>query len=381
MVNNPLRELGELGQSVWLDNLSRKLITSGRLNQFIVEDGLRGITTNPTIFQKAISGSADYDGLIKGLLERGITNEKELFLSLAMRDVSDAADMLLPIYEETGGRDGYVSIEVSPDLAYAPDKTIQEAEYLYATIGRKNILVKVPATSVCIPAIEYLIGQGINVNVTLLFSVARYEEVAEAYIRGLEKRAGENQPINMIASVASFFVSRVDTLIDRLLMEGTMAETSNTRKEDFQRLMGRAAVANAITAYGRYQDIFSSKRFQSLQREGAATQRVLWASTGTKNPDYSDVKYAEELIAPDTVNTMPESLMEAFRNHGRPVTAIRGDIAGQPDPLITELRDAGIDIELIAAELENEGVKLFADSFSSVLSEVAKKRDILLSKQ
>lgn len=381
MVNNPLIELGRLGQSVWLDNLSRKLITSGRLNRFIEEDGLRGITTNPTIFQKAISGSADYDGLIKDLLEQGITDEKELFLKLAMRDVSDAADLLLPIYEKTGGRDGYVSIEVSPDLAYDPDTTIREAEYLYGTIGRKNILVKVPATGVCIPAIEYLISQGININVTLLFSVVRYEEVAEAYIRGIEKRVEKKQPINMIASVASFFVSRVDTLIDRLLMERAAAETSKARKEDFQRLLGRAAVANARTAYGRYQAIFSSKRFQSLQREGATTQRVLWASTGTKNPDYSDVKYAEELIATDTVNTMPESLMEAFRNHGRPVTAIQVDNTGQPDSLITELRDAGIDIELIAGELENEGVKLFADSFSSVLGEVGKKRDILLSKQ
>jgi transaldolase len=379
MANNPLIELGKLGQSVWLDNLSRKLIISGRLEQFIREDGLRGITTNPSIFQKAISGSSDYDDLIRELLERGITDEKELFLNLAIRDVSDAADKLLPVYKETCGRDGYVSIEVSPDLAYDPAATIQEAEYLFSTIGRQNILIKVPATGVCIPAIEHLIAEGINVNITLLFSVKRYEEVAEAYIRGIEKRAEKNQPIKMIASVASFFVSRVDTLADRLLTEKIASETSEASKEDFRGLMGRAAVANARTAYSRYLEIFSSKRFHTLQNKGAASQRVLWASTGRKNPAYSDVKYVEELIAPDTVNTMPETLMEAFRDHGRPITYIP-DNAGHADSFFSELRAMGIDIEMVAGELEKEGVKLFADSFASVLSEVAKKRDILLSK-
>ncbi len=379
MTNNPLIELGKLGQSVWLDNLSRSIITSGRLGRFINEDGLRGITTNPTIFQKAISGSTDYDGLIKELLDKGITDEKELFLRLAIRDVSDAADLLLPVYEKTGGRDGYVSIEVSPDLAYNPEATIREAEYLFSTIGRKNILVKVPATGVCIPAVEQLIAEGINVNITLLFSVRRYEQVAEAYIKGLEKRAEENQPINTIASVASFFVSRVDTLVDRILTERAASEEPDQGRKYFSSLLGKAAVANARSAYAHYLGIFSSKRFLALQSKGAATQRVLWASTGVKNPAYSDIKYVEELIAPDTVNTMPEQLIEAFRAHGRPVAGIRDNV-WHIDPFFSELRAAGIDIEEIAGTLEKEGVKLFADSFTSVLSGIAKKRDILLSK-
>lgn len=379
MNNNPLVELGKLGQSVWLDNLSRKLITSGRLSRFIEEDGLKGITSNPTIFQKAISGSADYDGLVRELMDRGITNEKELFLNLAIRDVSDAADLLLPVYEKTNGRDGFVSIEVSPDLAYDPEATIQEAEYLFSTIGRKNILVKVPATAVCIPAIEHLIAEGININITLLFSVKRYEDVAEAYVRGIEKRAEKNQPVNTIASVASFFVSRVDTLVDKRLTEKISLEKSEGKKENIQGLLGRAAVANAKNAYARYLSIFSSKRFLSVESKGAASQRMLWASTGTKNPAYKDVKYVEELIAPDTVNTMPEALMDAFRDHGKIMADIR-DSAGKDGPFFSELEAAGIDIEEVARELEKEGVKLFADSFTAVLSEVAKKRDILLSK-
>ncbi len=379
MNNNPLIELGKLGQSVWLDNLSRKLITSGKLSRFIEEDGLKGITSNPTIFQKAISGSADYDGLVREFMDRGITTEKELFLNLAIRDVSDAADLLLPVYEKTNGRDGYVSIEVSPDLAYDHDATIKEAEYLFSTIGRKNILVKVPATAVCIPAIEHLIAEGININITLLFSVKRYEDVAEAYIRGIEKRTEKNQPVNTIASVASFFVSRVDTLVDKLLTEKMSLEQTEGKKENIRNLFGRAAVANAKNAYTRYLSIFSSKRFLSVQSKGGASQRVLWASTGTKNPAYKDAKYVEELIAPDTVNTMPEALMDAFRDHGK-ITADIRDSAGKDGPFFSELRAAGIDIEEVAGELEKEGVKLFADSFTAVLSEVAKKMDILLSK-
>lgn len=380
MATNPLIELGELGQSVWLDSLSRKLITSGRLEQLIRGDGLKGITTNPTIFQKAISGSSDYDILIMQLLSRGITRDKELFLGLAMHDVSEAADLLLPVYEKTGGRDGYVSIEVSPDLAYDPDATTREAEYLHSTIGKKNILIKVPATASCIPAIEYLISQGINVNVTLLFSVSRYEEVAFAYIRGIEKRLDRHQPVDKIASVASFFVSRVDTLIDKLLSEAAALETPESGKSAIYRLMGRAAVANAKTAYLRYKDIFSSHRFQALHNQGAVPQRVLWASTGTKNSAYSDVKYVEELIAPDTVNTMPESLMEAFRKHGRAVIG-NMDNPGQTASFFSELKTAGIDIEETAITLEEEGVRLFADSFASVLDEVSRKRDVLSAQQ
>lgn len=378
MGKNPLVGLKELGQSIWLDNLSRKLIRSGELKRFIKEDGLSGITSNPTIFQKAISGSADYDVSLRRMIDQGIKNEKELFLGLAIEDVSTAAEMLRPIYEATQGLDGLVSIEVSPDLAYDTDATISEARHLFSTIGKKNILVKVPATKQGLPAIESLISQGININVTLLFSVRRYEEVAEAYVRGLEKRLNKGDPIHEIASVASFFVSRVDTLIDKLLETRLSSAASRSEKDSVAGLLGKAAVANAKIAYRTYKNIFSGERFLSLKKRGGQIQRILWGSTGTKNPQYSDIKYVEELIAPDSVNTLPEATIEAFKDHGQAKITI-GDHLEGAERTFQELKPMGINIDEVTDQLEREGVTLFSDSFFALLKEISLKRDSLLS--
>jgi transaldolase len=378
MSKNSLMDLKELGQSIWLDNLSKKLIRSGELKRRIDEDGLSGITSNPTIFQKAISGSTDYDASLRKMIDQGIRSEKELFFGLAIEDVSNAAEMLRPIYETTQGLDGFVSIEVSPDLAYDTDATIAEARQLFSTIGKKNILIKVPATRQGLPAIEQLINDGVNVNVTLLFSTKRYEEVAEAYLRGLEKRRDRGEPIHDIASVASFFVSRVDTLIDKLL-ESQLSSASAT-SEKVAVLLGKAAVANAKIAYQRYRAIFSNKRFLSLKEKGGHLQRLLWGSTGTKNPKYSDIKYVEELIGPDSINTLPETTIEAFRDHGRPGVTI-GEHLVEAERLFQELRSFGIEIEEVTDQLEHEGVKLFYDSFISLLNEISQKRDLFLLMQ
>ena len=379
MSNNPLIDLRELGQSIWLDNLSRKLIHSGELKRFIEEDGLSGITSNPTIFQKAISGSPDYDVSLQGMLDKGIRDEKELFLGLAFEDVSTAATMLWPTYQATQGLDGYVSIEVSPDLAYDTQATIAEAKRIFSTIDKKNILIKVPATQQGLPAIEQLIGEGVNVNVTLLFAVKRYEEVVEAYLRGLEKRARSGQSIRDIASVASFFVSRVDTLTDKLLDVQISNAASRAEKDKIGRLLGQAAVANAKIAYKKYGDIFSSKRFSSLKERGARTQRLLWGSTGTKNPKYSDIKYVEELIAPETVNTLPETTLMAFKDHGQAKITIQ-DRLEEAEKLPQELQSVGVALSQVTEQLESEGVKSFSDSFFSLLKDIAMKRESLLFK-
>lgn len=379
MNNNPLIGLKELGQSVWLDNLSRKLIQSGELKRLIEEDGLSGITSNPTIFQKAISGSADYDASLRRMIDRGIKDEKELFLGLAFEDISNAANMLWPVYQSTNGLDGLVSIEVSPDLAYDTDATISEARRLFSTIGKKNILVKVPASKQGLPAIEQLISEGVNINVTLLFSIERYEKVAEAYLRGLERRASEGQPINEIASVASFFVSRVDTLIDKLLETRLPSATSKVKKDEIAGLFGKAAVAGAKIAYKKYQGIFSGKRFLALKEKGANIQRILWGSTGTKNPTYSDIKYVEELIAPDSINTLPETTIKAFKDHGQARITI-SDHLEEAERLFPKLKSVGIDINEVTEQLEKEGVQLFSDSFFALLKEIAKKRESFLIK-
>jgi len=378
MSDNPLRKLQEIGQSVWLDNLSRHLMDSGELNRWIEEDGVTGITSNPTIFQKAISGSKDYDASLKSLLGRGIRDEKELFLGLAMEDIARAADMLWPIYRQSGGKDGLVSVEVSPDLAYDPEKTMAEAHRLFSTIGKKNILIKVPGTEPGLSAVEQLTAEGVNVNITLLFSRDRYEKVAEAYLRGLEKRTRRGHPIREIVSVASFFVSRVDTLADKLLENRMASASTDAAGKKIQGLMGQAAVANAKLAYQKYKGIFSSKRFLDLK--GANVQRILWGSTGTKNPAYSDIKYVQELIGPDSINTLPESTLLAFKDHGRAQITI-GDRLEEAERIFRELHAAGVDIHQVTEQLEKEGVKLFADSFSLLLKEIAAKRDSLLSKK
>jgi transaldolase/glucose-6-phosphate isomerase len=380
MKKNPLIGLKELGQSVWLDTLSRKLINSGELKRLIDEDGLSGITSNPTIFQKAISGSTDYDASLRRMINKGIKDEKELFLGLANEDVSNAADRLWPTYQSTHGLDGFVSIEVSPDLAYDTDATISEARRLFSTIGKKNILVKVPATKQGLPAIEQLTSEGVNVNVTLLFSIERYEEIAESYLRGLEKRVNKGQPISEIASVASFFVSRVDTLTDKLLETQLSSATSKAEKDKIASLFGKAAVANAKIAYKKYKNIFSGKRFLTLKEKGGLIQRILWGSTGTKNPKYSDIKYVEELIAPDSINTLPETTLDAFKNHGQAKITI-SDHLEEVERVFPELKSVNIEINAITEQLEREGVKLFSDSFFALLKEIAQKRDSFLLKK
>ena len=378
MNGNALRKLQKIGQSVWLDNLSRHLLDSGELKRWIEEDGVTGVTSNPTIFQKAISGSKDYDASLKNLLDKGIRDEKELFLDLAMEDIARAADMLWPAYRQSGGKDGFVSIEVSPDLAYDPGKTVAEAQRLFSAISKKNILIKVPGTKAGLPAIEQLTAEGVNVNVTLLFSRNRYEEVAEVYLRGLEKRTRQGQPIQEIVSVASFFVSRVDTLADKLLETRMASASTDPAKQKMKNLLGQAAVANAKLAYQKYKNIFSSTRFLDLK--GANVQRILWGSTGTKNPNYSDIKYVQELIGPDSINTLPEATLMAFKDHGRAQITI-GDRLEDAERLFIELKAAGVDINQVTEQLEKEGVKLFSDSFSLLLKEIAAKRDSFLSKK
>ena len=377
MNENRLKKLQSLGQSAWLDNLSRDLLNSGQLRKWI-DDGVTGITSNPTIFQKAIAGSRDYDESLRTILAKGVSGDRELFFHLAVEDISRAADFLRPVYESTGGLDGYVSIEVSPDLAYDSEKTTAEARHLFSTIGKKNVLIKVPATRQGVPAIETLTAEGVNVNVTLLFSVKRYEEIAWAFIRGLEERSARGLPVADIASVASFFVSRVDTLVDKLLEIRTASSRTEAEKSQLQSLRGRAAVANAVVAYRAYREIFGGPRFRALK--GARVQRILWGSTGTKNPAYSDVKYVDELIGPGSINTLPEATLKAFLDHGNPRLTIEDDLAAA-EKLFPQLAAFQIDMEQVAEQLENEGVKLFAESFDSLLKDIREKKKALNSQR
>src|SRR3990172_5338633 len=300
---NPLVQLQEFGQSPWYDYIRRGLITSGELQAMIEKDGLLGITSNPSIFEKAIGGSTDYNDALKKIAA-DVTGIKEIYETLAIKDIQDAADLMRPVYKQTKTRDGYVSLEVSPDLAYNTQGTIEEAVRLHQMVKRDNVLIKVPATPEGLPAIEYLLGEGININVTLLFSVETYEEVAWAYISGLEMLAAMNGDVRKIASVASFFVSRIDSLVDSLI-EAKLKETADPRqKAALQSLTGKVAVANAKIAYLKFQEIFSSPRFEALKEKGAKAQRVLWASTGTKNPRYLDTYYVDNLFGPATLHTI-----------------------------------------------------------------------------
>jgi len=375
---NPIKKLREINESIWLDNLSRNLINSGGLQRLIYEDGITGITSNPTIFQKAISGSKDYDLSLRRFLAEGMRDEKELFLGLAVEDISGAAQLFWPAYLRSGGLDGYVSIEVSPDLANNTEKSVAEAKRLFSAIGRKNILVKVPGTKEGLPAIEELTFEGVNVNVTLLFSVSRYEEVAEAYLRGLEKRVRQGKPVDEVLSVASFFVSRVDTMVDKLLESRLASAASEGEREKIKSTMGKAAVANAKVAYKKYREFFGSRRFQSLPK--ARVQRILWGSTGTKNPQYSDVKYVDELIGRDSINTLPDATLKAYIDHGQTQVTIDKGIR-EAEGVFSQLSELGIDIDKVTADLERDGVKLFSDSFFALLKEIAQKRDAFLAEK
>ena len=367
-MNNPLLQLTQLGQSLWYDYITRDLLTSGDLKKLIAEDGLRGMTSNPTIFEKAIAGSHLYDGDIRRLTDQGHT-PAQIFESLAVADVRAACDVFLPLYHGLDGADGYVSSEVSPTLANDSDGTIQEAQRLWQAVGRPNAMIKIPGTRAGLPAITRCIADGINVNVTLLFSVERYAAVIEAFLAGLESRLGDGLPIQAVASVASFFVSRVDTKVDPLL----------ERARGGTPLLGKIAIANAALAYGIFERTLSTSQWMRLVDAGARPQRPLWASTSTKDPRLPDIYYVEALAAPQTVNTLPPETFAAYRDHGAPAVRIHEHVATAPAQL-DALRTTGIDLTAITRELEDEGVAKFAASHAAVLAGIEAKTGALASR-
>ncbi len=366
-----LKDLQQQGQSIWLDFIQRGLMTSGELKRLVDEDGLVGITSNPAIFEKAISGSTDYAEALKALAREQL-DAKTMYERLAIQDIQDAADILRPVYDRTGKRDGYVSLEVSPHLASDTNGSLEEARRLWKTVARPNVLIKVPGTPEGIPAIQQLLSEGINVNVTLLFAQERYQEVAEAYVSGLEQAAAKGGDVSGIASVASFFISRIDTLVDKKLTERLQAATSPEQQADLKRLMGKIAIANGKQTYQLYKRIFSGPRWDALAKQGAKTQRVLWASTSTKNPDYRDVLYVEELIGPDTVNTMPPATLDAFRDHGQARASLEEDLAGA-DEIMGALAKAGISMKEVTDQLLDEAVRLFSEPFDKLLQTIARQ--------
>jgi transaldolase len=365
MSKSRLHQLSELGQSVWIDFLSRQMLQSGKLERMMEQDAVVGITSNPTIFQKAISEGDLYDEQIRALLDE-LDDPKEIFWQLAEKDVGDACDVLRPVWDAGNGQDGYVSIEVDPNLAGDTERTTAEARRLHAEIDKPNLHVKIPATKEGLPAIEEMIASGKNINVTLIFSLRRYEEVAEAYIRGLERLVESGGDPSKVASVASFFVSRVDTETDKRLDD----------LGGHDELKGKLAIANAKLAYERYKQLFSGERWDRLAADGATKQRCLWASTSTKNPDYRDVMYVEELIGPETVNTMPEETIEAFQDHGEVALTLEQGV-DDAKRLFEQLAEAGIDYDDVVRVLEEEGVQKFADSFAELLDGIRAKRGAL----
>ena len=369
---NPLRVLNTLGQSVWFDYIRRSELTSGNLKALIDADGVSGVTSNPSIFEKAIAGSNDYDEAIRKLVEAGVETPL-IFEALEVEDIRTAADIFRPVYDSTGGRDGFVSIEVAPTLARDTQGTIAEAHRLWQKVDRPNILVKVPGTAEGLPAIQHLLGEGININITLLFAIERYEEVAWAYIAALEKLAHEGKPLDRIASVASFFVSRIDALVDKELETRVPAATSGEEKQRLEWLEGKTAIANAKLAYVKFKEIFASPRFQALAQKGARVQRMLWASTGTKNPKYSDTLYIDTLIGPDTINTMPVASLSAYRDHGNPALRIEEGLELARNAM-EQLAAEGLDLAAMTRKLEEQGVDLFTKDYEKLLGALAEKR-------
>jgi len=368
MIVNPLVALGASGQSPWLDYIHRGMIGSGELARRIAEDGIRGVTSNPTIFEKAVSTGHDYDAQIVALAKAG-TPLLESYKRIVTDDIRAAADILRNVYNTTGGEDGYVSLEVDPDLARDTERTIARARELFDAVGRPNVMIKIPGTREGLPAVEETVASGVPVNVTLIFSVRRYEEVVEAYMKGLERLlAGGGDP-RKAASVASFFVSRLDTAVDPMLMAVVARWPGSPKAETALSLLGKAAVASARLAYGRFGDLYANPRWKALAARGARKQRPLWASTGTKNPKYSDVKYVEELIGPGTVNTMPPQTMDAFRDHGKVADALAGSVP-EAKAVLDDLGLLGIGIEEVCDRLEAEGVQSFLDSHRKLLAAI-----------
>jgi transaldolase / glucose-6-phosphate isomerase len=368
---NPLRDLQRYGQSIWLDYIRRNLLTSGELKKLIDDDGLRGMTSNPAIFEKAIVGSTDYTDLLGTLAQKQHLDAKARYEVLAIRDIQDAADFLRPVYDATKRRDGYVSLEVSPYLARDGQGTLDEARRLWEAVERENVMIKVPGTTEGIPSFQQLISEGININVTLLFAQEVYERVADAYIAGLEQLAASGGDVSRMASVASFFISRIDTLIDSKVNEKLKAKPDAQQETQLQGVLGKVAIANAKLTYQKYLKIFSGARWDKLVAKGAQTQRVLWASTSTKNPAYRDVIYVEELVGKDTVNTVPPATLDAFRDHGKVRESLTEDIEGAKKTM-SELAKSGISMKEVTDQLTNEGVKLFADAFDKLLAAVEK---------
>lgn len=363
MSTNPLLNLKQLGQSIWCDQLGRSLIEQGVLKRMIEEDGVAGVTSNPTIFEKSIAGGADYDEPLAALARAG-KSAAEIYDALVTEDIRRAADIFLPVYEKSQGADGFISLEVSPDLADDADGTVREAHRLFNMVGRPNVMIKVPATGAGLVAVEQLLFDGLNINVTLIFSVAVYERVAEAYIRALEKRRAEGKA-GAVASVASFFVSRIDTAVDKQLAEKIAAGNASARA-----LLSQAAIANSRLAYRSYQRLFESDRFRRL---GASVQRPLWASTSTKNPALPDVLYVEELIGPSTVNTLPPATIDAFRDHGKPRISITEKVT-EATAVMNGLAKLGIDFPAITAQLARDGVIAFQKSFATLMDVIEKRR-------
>jgi len=368
---NPLKTLLSYGQSVWLDYIRRDLIESGELKRLIEEDGLRGMTSNPAIFEKAIVDSKYYADLLKSLDQRPDLDASGRYEVLAIRDIQAAADALRPVYDSSKRRDGYVSLEVSPYLARDTQATLHEARRLWKAVGRENLMVKVPGTAEGIPVFQQLIGEGININVTLLFAQDVYEAVAQAYIAGLEQFASKGGDVSRMASVASFFISRIDSAVDAILSSRLKAAKDEREKAALQSLLGKIAIANGKQTYQRYLKIFSGDRWAKLAAKGAQTQRVLWASTSTKNPDYSDVMYVDELIGPDTVNTIPPATFDSFRDHGHPRTSLTENVTAANETM-NNVAKLGISMKEVTDKLTDDGVRLFAEAFDKLLKAVEK---------
>lgn len=369
MKENKLKQLNILGQSIWLDYIRRDLIENGELKRLIFEDGLSGMTSNPSIFEKAITQSQLYKEDIKKMALEG-KDSLEIYEALSQTDVENAALEFLHIFDDTNGEDGLVSLEVNPHLAFNTKGTIAEAHHLWTALNSKNILIKVPGTKEGLLAIKQLISDGINVNVTLLFGLDRYRQVADAYIIGLEDRLAKGLPVNNISSVASFFISRIDGLIDPMLEE--IIKQDDDRQPIAKDLLGQVAIANAKAAYQIYKEIFTSKRFDKLAKLGAHPQRLLWASTSTKNKNYNDLKYIEALIGPETVNTITLETLEAYRDHGNPKSLLE-DNPDHAKKILTELQSIGINLNQVTQQLENEGVKKFSNSLDSLIKSIEKK--------
>ena len=377
MIKNKLLKIQEFGQSIWLDYISRGMIHSGELKGLIEEDGLRGVTSNPSIFDQAIEGDQDYEEAIQAMA-RERKREEEIYQDLTVKDVQMAADEFRHLYDTSGGAHGFVSLEVNPHLAYKTEETVAEARELWRGLDRPNVFIKVPATKNGLPAIQQLISEGINVNVTLLFGLPRYREVAEAYIAGLEERAAAGKPVDMVCSVASFFLSRIDVLVDSKLEE--IMAGGGAKAETAQRLHGQVAIASAKEAYQIYKEIFGQKRFQRLADKGGRPQRVLWASTSTKNPEYSDVKYVEALIGPETINTLPQETLKAYRDHGNPEERLEQGLE-EARKVLELLPEVDIPIDQVTQQLEEEGVDKFNKPYDRLMNTLAKKRSQELGKE